>query len=136
MTNESLIEKVCEYRIKHPSWTLSQIADKVDLSIPSVSKILKQRNLPIRRSKRKRTSSCDICGGEANGGKYCSNHRYGKVLLTVQCHTCGKDKEIALARYKMQTKPPYKGKFFCDRKCLGRYVGSSFNKSTKRKKSI
>ena len=111
--------KAINYKRYDPDMRVSEISRKVGLSRERVRQILKERGLSTTLSKN--VTYCSDCGKELNrGAARCSSCIKKGAYITINCHFCGKEKDIPSSIYKYRNKDEkrYKGNFYCDRTCF------------------
>jgi hypothetical protein len=76
---------------------------------------------------RPRCSVCKTVLSGATKSGHCEPCRYKLHTVYMKCHQCGKMKEDRLQNYERRQKDPrYSGRAFCDRVCLGRWLGLKY----------
>jgi len=121
--------RVLEILGGNPSVPYSIIADEVGVSRERVRQIARRNGYPPRSNTKKiKTKLCPVCGRTYYTSKlHCSRACAGKTRwkrITLNCHQCGKPIERTPGSMRNKS-----GKYFCNRKCFGRWVGKSHTTS-------
>jgi len=120
---------VPQLRGQMPCASLQDIADKVGLTRERVRQILEKNNKKTKHFKQ--SYICNNCGKKYTpdykeffgiNKLFCTKkcrkeYNYKLHHVTVQCTTCGKDKEIKLSQFLYHCERSDKLIFFCDKKC-------------------
>lgn len=134
MIERTLKEKIKDLREENSNLKASEISRKVLCSRERVRQILVELNLPTKIEPQK--IICKNC--ETNpvikNRKFCSDDcRKNFSIVMVNCFTCETDFSKSKSQYKAAIKRNYKH-HFCNRVCLGSYLGNNFGFAvTKRK---
>ncbi len=119
--------RVRELRREDPKMQAVEIVKRVGITKQRVSQILKSLKLPTDTRFSKKTH-CPDCGKERNYNhgrcKSCyKEYKQRTAYRDIPCTYCEKMLRIAkyLIRYREKNKI-FKGHYFCDRKCHGRWL--------------
>jgi hypothetical protein len=121
-------QKAIALRVADPYMTQAAIANQLGVSRERIRQIMNAHNLITQKV----IPKCPVCGvayrKTHSNQQFCSMRCWGKSRrVTVNCHSCGKAKEIRISDWKNNTtNPRYTGKFFCDRRCSGRHLGTNY----------
>jgi hypothetical protein len=133
----SSMDAVQILRASNPDMLAIDIAKLLDISRERVRQILVASNLPTDPTKYKERTTpytCIDCGKNV-GSRHTRTKRCKACYLkdhaasvVVNCNWCGKSKTIHKSTYEttMSHKYGYKGRFFCNRHCLGKHLGTNY----------
>jgi len=116
---------VKELRNANLFMTMSEIAQKANISKQRVFKILKQEGLPTKRKIKKSLYACPVCG-TVSAFKFCSTDCKRKWRqIKIVCTRCGKlftrDTKQFLRNYRH-----YGGGAFCSVSCSAKWIGEHY----------
>lgn len=130
-------------RLENPKLTLRAIGNEVGKTGEGVRQVLRAYRLPTRHIRE--VLSCPECGGKKDSRlTYCSKCFYERHHVSLVCTACGVTFERAKSDYKRNTLytrnpkyPQYSGKrFFCNKKCSGRWFGKTYGGGRKEATSV
>lgn len=119
-------------RLENPTWTLQKIGANVGASREYIRQILQRHNLSTRGVvPLKKCSTCGINDVRHQGVKTCTGCHIARTQGHREfCFQCGKEIWIRTSHWRRVHAEPElytgKGRFFCNRKCSGRYAGQHY----------
>lgn len=134
MYNQKIADRkfVAVIRSAHPEYTLQQIANLFDVSRERVRQILVHFELPTRRQylSKYRCPVCQIPKQHANRCRRCT---LAANSIFVSCNTCKTEIRVTPGAYSRHMKFPYSGKFYCNKRCFGSFIGKNYGLGRKKK---
>ena len=129
------MEKLAKIRWTNPCATLQEMGNRLGVSRERIRQMLNKMELPTRHYTDKKMVGCLECGNPIEEGKkFCDRkcqNAYNKILVT--CNQCGKLIEripSVVIFTERRVRMGYKGNFYCDRKCFGRWFGENYGRGT------
>ena len=122
--------EIIKMKIDSPERTLESIGDEVGVSRERVRQVLSKEGIKTSKD----VPTCADCGvvlhpsvvkpytNPKTNQRYCKNCRHSMLYGTYKCDTCGKE----VKRKKSQIRNRQQRHVFCDRTCLGKYVGTHY----------
>ena len=133
ISNKDKMEKLAKIRWTNPCATLQEMGDRLGVSRERIRQMLNRLELPTRHYSEKKMVGCLQCGSPIREGKEFCNLKchtaYNAIFVT--CNQCGKLTRKTTARVistEQRVKKGYKGNYYCDRKCFGRWFGENHSR--------
>ena len=119
---------IIQAKVNNPCATLEQVGSKFGITRERVRQILKRAGTSTTRYNYRAKMTCPRCGQKKySASNYCPKCYRGLHNVTLQCINCGTYFERNQSQFLYQVNNPrYKGHFFCNRKCLGKYIGNNY----------
>ena len=123
-------------RIMHPGYTLQEIGREAGVTRERARQVLAMEGLSTF-SERTYMHVCPKCGERmgAEPKTQCLECTRKEMWIDVKCNWCGKDikrrKHIHKYRTEVNTHGRYKGNYYCNRTCLGHWLGKNHGVQTR-----
>ena len=138
MYNDKIIDaatrrnQIVQMKTDNPNMTLERIGREVGVSRERVRQVLSKEGIKTSKD----NPTCADCGvilrpsvikpytDPKTNKRYCKSCRNNMVYGIYECHTCGKE----VKRRKKQIRKSKQKHVFCDKTCLGKYLGTHYSR--------
>ena len=122
--------QIIKMKTADPDMTLESIGREVGVSRERVRQVLSKEGIKTSKD----DPTCADCGvilrpsvikpytDPKTNKRYCKSCRNTMVFGIYQCHTCGKE----VKRRKKQIRNRQQKHVFCNKTCLGKYIGTHY----------
>ncbi len=123
--NNPKLKRILKIRQSNPCATLQTIANQVDRTRERVRQILTRAEKPTRHYVQKNHYYCMSCGIETPKS-LCPDCKKAQLYIDVACDYCGTLNKYNATYVIWETKRHPDKRYFCNRKCNGKYVAEHF----------